>query len=119
MFVKDPDGLTVELNFHGIADAQRAGLAVIYQELVLVEEMTVAENICLGSEPRRGPFIDWEKVHRQAHELLKKFGVAIDPATPVARLGVGEKQLVEIVNCPPSGIASNAFVAIFQKTCRS
>ena len=84
-------------HFHGIADAQRAGLAVIYQELALVEEMTVAENICLGSEPRRGPFIDWEKVHRQAHELLQKFGVAIDPAAPVARLGVGEKQLVEIV----------------------
>ena len=84
-------------HFHGIADAQRAGLAVIYQELALVEEMTVAENICLGSEPRRGPFIDWEKVHRQAHDLLQKFGVAIDPASPVARLGVGEKQLVEIV----------------------
>ena len=84
-------------HFHGIADAQRAGLAVIYQELALVEEMTVAENICLGSEPRRGPFIDWEKVHRQAHELLRKFGVATDPAAPVARLGVGEKQLVEIV----------------------
>ena len=84
-------------HFHGIADAQRAGLAVIYQELALVEEMTVAENICLGSEPRRGPFIDWEKVHRQAAELLRKFGVAIDPAAPVARLGVGEKQLVEIV----------------------
>ncbi len=84
-------------HFHGIADAQRAGLAVIYQELALVEEMTVAENICLGSEPRRGPFIDWEKVHRQAAELLQKFGVAIDPAAPVARLGVGEKQLVEIV----------------------
>ncbi len=90
-------------HFHGIADAQRAGLAVIYQELALVEEMTVAENICLGSEPRRpglwpfSAFIDWEKVHRQAHELLQKFGVAIDPAAPVGRLGVGEKQLVEIV----------------------
>ena len=84
-------------HFHGIADAQRAGLAVIYQDLALVEEMTVAENICLGSEPRRGPFIDWEKIHRQAHDLLQKFGVAIDPAAPITRLGVGEKQLVEIV----------------------
>jgi len=88
-------------HFRGISDAGRAGLAVIYQELALVEEMTVAENICLGSEPRRsGPLaflIDWETVHRRAAELLQKFGVAIDPAAPVARLGVGEKQLVEIV----------------------
>ena len=83
--------------FRGIADAERAGLAVIYQELALVEQMSVAENISLGTEPRRGPFIDWGKVHGQAAELLEKFGVAIDPAAPVARLGIGEKQLVEIV----------------------
>ncbi len=59
--------------------------------------MTVAENICLGSEPMRGLFIDWGKVHQRARGLLEKFGVAIDPATPVVRLGIGEKQLVEIV----------------------
>src|SRR3954470_11605284 len=45
--------------FHGIADAGRAGLAVIYQELALIDEMSVAENIFLGDAPRRGPFIDW------------------------------------------------------------
>src|SRR6187397_134976 len=44
-----------------IADAERAGLAVIYQELALVEEMTVAENIFLGAEPRRFGFIDWSR----------------------------------------------------------
>src|SRR5712671_1214210 len=45
--------------FRSIADAERAGLAVIYQELALVEELTVAENIFLGAEPRCGPFINW------------------------------------------------------------
>ncbi len=84
-------------HFRSIADAQRAGLAVIYQELALVEQMTVAENIFLGSEPRRGPFIDWPRVHRDAGALLQRFQVAIDPASPVSHLGVGEKQLVEIV----------------------
>ena len=84
-------------HFRSIADAQRAGLAVIYQELALVEQMTVAENIFLGSEPRRGPFIDWPRVHREAGSLLQRFQVAIDPASPVSHLGVGEKQLVEIV----------------------
>src|SRR5438105_15108487 len=41
--------------FHGIADAERAGLAVIYQELALIDEMSVAENIFLGAAPQRGP----------------------------------------------------------------
>ncbi|HSI10751.1 MAG TPA: sugar ABC transporter ATP-binding protein [Chthoniobacter sp.] len=84
-------------HFHGIADAERAGLAVIYQELALIDEMSVAENIFLGAAPRRGPFIDWSKLHHDARALLQRFGVAIDPATPLRRLGVGEKQLVEIV----------------------
>src|SRR5260221_9246321 len=84
-------------HFHGIADAERAGLAVIYQELALIDEMSVAENIFLGDAPRRGPFIDWSKLHHDARALLQRFGVAIDPAAPLRRLGVGEKQLVEIV----------------------
>jgi len=83
--------------FHGIADAERAGIAVIYQELALVDELTVAENIFLGAEPRRGPFIDWNRVRREAQELLAKFGVLLDPELPCLRLGVGQKQLVEIV----------------------
>src|SRR5882724_5951666 len=84
--------------FRSLADAQNAGIAVIYQELALVNDMTVGENIFLGSEPRRtGGLIDWHKVNREARLLLQKFRVNIDPATPVAKLGVGQKQLVEIV----------------------
>ena len=83
--------------FHSIKDAEHAGLAVIYQELALVEGMTVAENIFLGSEPTRFGFIDWSRVHREARALLEQFDVRIDPAARCARLGVGQKQLVEIV----------------------
>ena len=89
------DGLTA--SFRGIADAERSGIAVIYQELALVEELTVAENIFLGAEPRRGLFIDWPRIRREARELLDRFGVALDPDTPCRRLGVAQKQLVEIV----------------------
>ena len=84
-------------HFRGIADAGRAGLAVIYQELALVGELSVAENIFLGAEPRHLGFIDWSRVHREARELLERFGVAIDPEARCERLGVGQKQLVEIV----------------------
>ena len=84
--------------FSGIGDAAKAGIAVIYQELALVEEMTVAENIFLGCEPRRwGGFIDWPRIHREARALLERFKVNLDPAAQVSSLGVGQKQLVEIV----------------------
>lgn len=86
-----------EARFDGLADADRAGVAVIYQELALVGGMTVAENIFLGRERRHGPWIDWARTHRDAAALLARFRIAIDPETPVDALGVGEKQLVEIV----------------------
>ena len=88
----------VEACFETIKDAEKAGLAVIYQELALVEEMTVAENIFLGREPRRwGTFIDWPRMYREAQALLDRFKVDLDPAAPVRTLGVGQKQLVEII----------------------
>lgn len=88
----------VEARFGGIADAGRAGISVIYQELALVEEMTVAENIFLGREPKRwGGLIDWPRMFREARALLDRFQVVLDPAAQVSSLGVGQKQLVEIV----------------------
>lgn len=87
-----------EARFGSIPDAARAGLAVIYQELALVGEMTVAENIFLGCEPRRwGGFVDWPRMYREAAALLERFKVELDPAARVDSLGVGQKQLVEIV----------------------
>ena len=88
----------VEARFQSIADAGSAGLAVIYQELALVEDMSVAENIFLGREPRRwGGLIDWPRMFREAKALLDRFKVTLDPAAEVRSLGVGQKQLVEIV----------------------
>ena len=86
-----------EVRFDGVSDAEHAGLAVICQELALVESMSVAENIFLGAEPRRFGLIDWPRMHEEARALLDRFQILIDPKTPVERLGVGQKQLVEIV----------------------
>jgi D-xylose transport system ATP-binding protein len=88
-----------EARFGSIADAGRAGIAVIYQELALVDEMTVAENLFLGAEPRwaGGLLVDWPQVQRAARELLGRFQVELDPAARVGDLGVGQKQLVEII----------------------
>ncbi|HEY2799541.1 MAG TPA: ATP-binding cassette domain-containing protein [Chthoniobacterales bacterium] len=88
----------VAADFRSLAETERAGIAVIYQELALVPEMTVGENIFLGSAPRTTlGLIDWPRVYREAEQLLERFKVAIDPRTPVTELGVGQKQLVEIV----------------------
>lgn len=83
--------------FHGVADASRSGISVIYQELALVDEMTIAENIFLGNEPSRYGLIDWSSVYSQAQTLLDRFKVKLDASAICGRLGIGQKQLVEIV----------------------
>ena len=86
--------------FHSIRDAEAAGIAVITQEFALIDELSVAENIFLGRAPRCGPLglrVDWLEMHRHAAVLLADFGLAIAPETPVHELGIGQKQLVEIV----------------------
>ncbi|HEX2855013.1 MAG TPA: ATP-binding cassette domain-containing protein [Opitutaceae bacterium] len=89
------DGRTVK--FSNIRDAEAAGIAVITQEFALVDELSVAENIFLGREPCRRGCIDWLGMNRRASELLADFGLAIAPETPVSVLGIGQKQLLEIV----------------------
>ncbi len=85
------------LQMRGTADADANGIRVIYQELALVPEMTVAENIYLGREPVRRGLIDRLALYDGSRQLLRKFGVNLDPDTTVRHLGVGHQQLVEIV----------------------
>lgn len=82
--------------FSGIRDAERAGVAVIYQELSLVPEMTVGENIFLGREPRRFGVVRWNALYAHAAKLLDDLHLSIDPHTPTNQLGIGQQQLVEI-----------------------
>ena len=82
--------------FGGVRDAEKRGIAVIFQELSLVKEMTVGENIFLGREPRTWGVIRWEELYRRAHKLLDDLHLSIDPRTPVRNLGIGQQQLVEI-----------------------
>ncbi len=83
--------------FRSIRDAETAGIAVITQEFALVDELSVAENIFLGREPKRGVRIDWLEMHRRAAVLLDDFGLRIAPQTRVGTLGIGQKQLIEII----------------------
>ncbi len=83
-------------NFRGISDSEKAGIAIIYQELALVPEMTVYENIFLGHEIKKGSLIDWNETIKRAGEMLQKVRLNVNLAAKVKDLGVGKQQLVEI-----------------------
>ncbi len=86
-----------QVAFQSIADAEAAGIAVIYQELALIGAMTVAENVFLGAEPKRGALIDWHRIYAETRAVLDEYDLALDPTARVADLGIGQQQLVEIV----------------------
>lgn len=82
--------------FSGIADSEKVGIAIIYQELALVPEMTVYENIFLGNEIKRGFTVDWNETIKRATEAIKRVRLKVNPGTKVKDLGVGKQQLIEI-----------------------
>ena len=78
-------------------DAQRAGIAMIHQELDLVPALSIAENVFLGREPRtRLRTVDVRRMVRDTTRLLARAGVRLDPRRPVEQLRTGEQQLVTI-----------------------
>lgn len=82
--------------FKSIRDSEHAGIAIIYQELALVPEMSVYENIFLGNEIRNGPRVNWNETIRQASEAVKRVNLHVNPADKIKELGIGKQQLVEI-----------------------
>jgi D-xylose transport system ATP-binding protein len=82
--------------FTGIRDAETAGIAVIFQELSLIKELTIGENIFLGREPRTLGVIRWQELYSRAQKLLDEVHLRLDPRMQIARLGIGQQQLVEI-----------------------
>ena len=89
------DGKRVEI--HDPRDGIRAGLNVVYQELVLAPHLTVAENILMGQLPvRNGALVDWKKNKERAKEVLDQLGVDLDVTRTVRSLPVAQQQLVEI-----------------------
>jgi len=95
--------------FHSTADALAAGIAVIYQELHLVPGMTVAENIYLGHLPSRRGIVNRRQLQEQAAAQLQRLGEDIDPDTLLARLPIGQRQMVEIAKALSRGARVIAF----------
>lgn len=85
-----------EVHFSGTRDALQQGIAIIYQELHLVPEMTVGENIYLGQLPLKYGVIDKKTLREKSAKQLAHIGLNIDPDTPLKNLSIGQWQMVEI-----------------------
>jgi putative multiple sugar transport system ATP-binding protein len=82
--------------FRDIRASERAGIAIIHQELALVPYLSIAENVFLGNELNRYGVIGWNQTLTEARALLDRVGLRESPQTRVADIGVGKQQLVEI-----------------------
>jgi len=85
-----------DVQFSGPAQAQQAGIATVYQEVNLVTNLTVAENIMLGREPRRLGMIDWRRMRKHAATVLAGLNLDIDPSSLLSAHSIAVQQLVAI-----------------------
>ncbi|WP_267881662.1 xylose ABC transporter ATP-binding protein [Metabacillus indicus] len=99
-------------SFKTIKDAEKAGISIIYQELALVRQMTVAENLILGNEPATFGIIDQNKMIQMCEKWLAEVGLkGVSPDTITGTLGIGQQQLVEIAKA----LSKNAKILILDE----
>ena len=106
--IEQPDSGTIlldgrEVRFSDPSAALEAGVAMVHQELAFCENMSVAENLCLGRMPSRGLFISRARMRARARELLATVEVSIDVDREMSTLSVAEQQLVQIAAAAGSG----------------
>ena len=101
IYAGDGGGISINgkpVTIHSVLDAQRNGISVIHQELVLVPHLSVAENIFLGREPMRaGRTVDFKKMNRDAGAILDSFDLDILPDAEISSLTIAQRQMVEII----------------------
>ena len=105
-----PDSGEIRINGQAVTiqsptDAIVRGIGMIHQHFMLVDELTVTENVALGMASSRGPVLDLDKVEARIRELSKAYGLQVDPKAPVWTLAVGERQRVEIIKALYRGAA--------------
>ncbi len=90
------NGRELRLTGSSIQQAIKEGIAIVYQELTLVGNMTVGENIFLGKEPVENGVINWDKLYSETQNILTKYRLEIQPQALIKRMGVGKQQMTEI-----------------------
>jgi ABC-type sugar transport system ATPase subunit len=103
------------VTFTAPEQALAAGVAIVHQELAFCENLSVAENLCLGSLPARGPFLSREAMSRRAVDMLTAIGVSIDVNRLVGELSTGQQQLLQIA----TAVGRGARVIVFDEPTSS
>ena len=86
-----------QVAFSGVGEAIQHGIGMVHQHFQLIPVFTVAENVILGDELTKGPFLDINEARRRIRELEEHYGLIVDPDAKVGDLSVGEQQRVELV----------------------
>jgi simple sugar transport system ATP-binding protein len=100
---------------NGPGDAQARGISTVYQEVNLVPNLSVAQNLFLGREPKRWGLVDWRSMNAEAHKLLAGFDLDVDVSVPVSRYSVAVQQLVAIAR----GVSMSARVLVLDEPTAS
>ena len=114
IYKKDSGTITYEgkeTEFHSTRDAQDAGVVIVHQELNMVGDLTVAQNIFIGREPKKGFKIDDKKMIEESKKLFEELNIDINPREKMSNLTVGKQQMCEIAKA----ISHKAKVIIFDE----
>ena len=114
IYQKDSGSITYkgqEVAFHNTREAQDNGIVIVHQELNMVGDLTVAQNIFIGREPKKGIRVDDKKMVEDSKKLFKDLNIEIDPREKMSNLTVGKQQMCEIAKA----ISHKAEVIIFDE----
>lgn len=114
--IYEKDGGTItymgkEVEFKGPAASEKAGIAIVHQELNMMNDLTVAQNLFIGKECMKGMFIDDALMVEKAKALFDVLNIDINPAERIGALTVGKQQMVEIAKA----ISGDAKIIIFDE----
>ena len=99
IYTKDAGEIVFEgrtVAFTNPKEAQDAGIAIVHQELNMMQQLTVAQNIFIGREFMKGKFIDDRKMNEESKKLFERLNIDIDPAETMSSLTIGKQQMCEI-----------------------
>ena len=114
IYQKDSGSITYkgkETEFHNTREAQDAGVVIVHQELNMLGHLTVAQNLFIGREFKKGITIDDKKMNEEAKKLFDRLNVDIDPKEKMSNLTVGKQQMCEIAKA----VSFDAKVIIFDE----
>ncbi|MBR6920966.1 MAG: sugar ABC transporter ATP-binding protein, partial [Clostridia bacterium] len=104
-----------EIVFKGTKDSLAVGIAAVYQHPTTYPDLSVTENIFMGHQIKKGPFMNWKAMHAKAAELLGRLNADFDPKSEMGTLSVAQQQMVEIAKA----LSTNARIIILDEPTAS